>query len=107
MSACIFVCALIMLCVAQLSPARVSPAELGPQAGITSVVLADAGGNTEAPVAEASLADLSSELSEPLHPAALALLPAVGTARPAAPVAVALPHPLIEGLQRPPRALRA
>lgn len=106
-AACIFICALVMLCVAQLSAARVSPAELGPHSAAASVEGADATGNTAAPVAEIALADVSSELSEPMLPVPTALLPGVRVARPAAPVAVALPHPLIEGPQRPPRVLHA
>lgn len=109
-SACIFICALLMLCVAQFSKARVIPADFGPQAVMTSVQAADAGGHTEAseaPVAEIALADLSSELSEPMLPVPAALLPGMRVAQPAAPVDVDLPHPLIEGPQRPPRVFLA
>ncbi|MES2400372.1 MAG: hypothetical protein V4573_10345 [Pseudomonadota bacterium] len=106
-SACIFVCALVMLCAAQLSKARVSPADLGAQAAVVSVQAADADAPIDGPMAEVSLADLSSELSEPMLPITVAMLPGMSVAQPAAPVAVALPHPLIEGPQRPPRALFA
>ena len=95
-----------MLCVTQWSSARVSPADMGPQAAVASVQVADAGdkapGMTTAP--EATLADLSSELAEPLAPVPAMLWPAMRAPQPAAPLRVALPQPLIEGPQRPPRA---
>ncbi|MES2361270.1 MAG: hypothetical protein V4646_05670 [Pseudomonadota bacterium] len=106
-SACIFVCALIMLCMTQTPAAPVLPVELGQQAAVASVHVADASTLGEASTAEAALADLSPELSEPMLPVQAALLPGVRVARPAAPVALALPQPLIEGPQRPPRTLQA
>lgn len=100
-----------MLCFAQLSSARVSPADLGsqinPQAAAVSAQVADAGLNADSNLLEVSLADLSSELSEPMLPIPVAMLPGMSVAQPAAPAAVALPHPLIEGPQRPPRLLFA
>ncbi len=96
-----------MLCAAQLSKARVSAADLGAQAAVVSVQVTDAGVDVDGQMSEVSLADLSSELSEPMLPVAAAMLPGMSVAQPAAPVAVALPHPLIEGPQRPPRALFA
>lgn len=100
-----------MLCFAQLSATRVSPADLGsqvnPQAAAVSVQVAEAGLNADSNLLEVSLADLSSELSEPMLPIPVAMLPGMSVAQPAAPAAVALPHPLIEGPQRPPRLLFA
>ena len=96
-----------MLCVTQLSAARVPPADLVTQAPMMSVQVADAGSITEAADTEFTLADLSSELSEPMLPMATPLSPEVRVVRPAALVAVLLPHPLIEGPQRPPRTFQA
>lgn len=111
-AACIFICALVMLCVAQLSAVRVSPADMGPQAAAASVQVADTTHtdgthHTSATAADVAVADVSSELSEAMLPVRAAMSPGVQVVQPAAPVAVALPHPLIKGPQRPPRSLHA
>ena len=126
--ALLFVCALVMLCVTQLSAVRLAPVDVGVKAGMADVVAVtsvdaagaygvhsaagapDIGGTDEvpgSPTSPASLADLSSELAEPLAPVPALLWPAVRPIQPAAPLRVALPHPLIEGPQRPPRSLQA
>ena len=111
-SACVFLCALLMLCLAQLSAARGPVSEVGAQTNIANVSglqVTDSSGNAhpDAALTQVCVADLSSELSEPMLPQAVALAPWTGISLPAVQTALILPHPLIEGPQRPPRDLRA
>lgn len=97
-----------MLCVTQLSAARGSLADIGSQAAVAGVQVADAAGtHSNSPLAQVCFADLSSEASEPMLPQAVALSAGVGVSRPAGHITLTLPHPLIEGPQRPPRVLHA
>ena len=95
-----------MLCVTQFSAAGGAAADMSPQATVAEVQASDATGNVGSPVTQLHVTDLSPELSEPMLPVPIAMSPGVGAVRPVEHVAVALPHPLIEGPQRPPRAFR-
>lgn len=101
-----------MLFVTQLSSARGIAGDVCAQASIANVSSAqsfDASESTtpDSPLTQVCVADLSSDLSEPVLPLEVGLSPEVAAARPAAYQSLMLPYPLLEGPQRPPRVLRA
>ena len=101
-----------MLFVTQLSSARGSVVDIGAQASaanVSGVQVFDASASTnpDSPLTQVFAADLSSDLSEPMLPLEVVLLFEATDSQPAAHMALMLPHPLIEGPQRPPRVFRA
>ena len=97
----------MVLCLTQPSAARMSGADRGPLLTVGGLQAMDARGSGDAPLTEAIAIDSSSELSEPILPPILSLLPLLDDAQPDGYLALTLPHPPIERPQRPPRSLHA
>lgn len=97
----------MVLCLTQLSVSHISSADRGPLSAVGGLQVIDARGSVDAPLTQAIAMDSSFELSEPILPPILSLLPVLDDAQPVGYLALTLPHPLIERPQKPPRGLQA